>query len=55
MWKCNTCNSDFEFPEIKIPDAGLVSGIGILGLRKVKQIKFCPECMSTKIYKEERN
>lgn len=40
MWKCMDCNIDFEFPEIKRPDAGLVSGIDILGFRKVKSLKF---------------
>ena len=49
MWKCMDCNIIFEFPEIKRPDAGPVSGIDILGLRKVKAIKFCHDCLSTRI------
>lgn len=45
----NDCDVNFEFPKIKRPDVGLVSGIDILGLRKVILIKFCPECLSTRI------
>lgn len=52
MWKCIDCNINFEFPEIKRPDAGLVSGVGILGLRKVKPVRFCPECFSTRIERD---
>lgn len=49
MWHCNDCGSSFDFPEIKMPDAGMVSGEGILGLRKAEPVRFCPECLSTKI------
>lgn len=49
MWECRDCGRKFQFPEIKRPDAGLVSGIGILGLRKVNPVSFCPICLSTKI------
>ena len=49
MWKCGDCGSNFEFPEIKRPDAGHVLGVGILGLKKVNPVRFCPECLSTKI------
>ncbi len=49
MWKCGHCNTEFEFPEIKKPDAGLVFGVGILGLRKMEPVKFCPSCLSTMI------
>ena len=54
MWKCGDCDSNFEFPEIKRPDAGLVSGVGILGLKKVNPVRFCPECLSTKIERERK-
>jgi len=27
----------------------MVSGEGILGLRKIDPVKFCPECLSVKI------
>lgn len=53
MWKCNQCQKEFAFPEIKRPDAGLVRGEGILGFRKMEPVSFCPECMSTNIQKEE--
>lgn len=49
MWKCMNCNIEFEFPEIKKPDAGLVFGVDILGLRKIEPVKFCPKCLSTRI------
>ena len=49
MWKYKDCGSNFDFPEIKRTDAGHVSGIGILGLRKTDSVKFCPECFSVKI------
>jgi hypothetical protein len=49
MWRCKECDSSFDFPEIKRPDAGMISGEGILGLRKVEPVRFCPECLSTKI------
>ncbi len=52
MWKCMGCGGEFEFPEIKRPDAGHVSGVGILGLRKMKPVSFCPDCLSTKIERE---
>lgn len=52
MWKCLNCSSNFKFPEIKRPDAGHVSGVGILGMKKFYPVKFCPKCLSTKI---ERN
>lgn len=55
MWKCMDCNINFEFPEIKRPDAGLVSGIDILGFRKVKSIRFCPECLSTRIERSSKS
>ncbi len=53
MWICESCNEIFEFPEIKRPDAGLVSGIGILGYGKLKPVKFCPVCLSTYIKMEK--
>lgn len=51
MYKCNECKSKFYYPEVKRPDAGLVNGKGILGLRVIKPIKFCPECLSVNIEK----
>lgn len=51
MWKCHQCKNEFLFPEIKRSDAGLVNGEGILGLRKMDPVSFCPECMSTDIEK----
>lgn len=54
MWKCRDCGSNFEFPEVKRPDAGLVSGVGILGLRKLNPVNFCPDCLSTKIELERK-
>lgn len=53
MWKCMNCSVDFDFPEIKLPDAGMVSGVGILGMQRIEPVKFCPECLSTKIKKEQ--
>lgn len=49
MWHCSECGSSFDCPEIKKPDAGMVSCEGILGLRKIKPVMFCPECLSTEI------
>nr|DAR82852.1 MAG TPA: RUBREDOXIN REDUCTASE, RUBREDOXIN 2 DEGRADATION, IRON-SULFUR PROTEIN, OXIDOREDUCTASE [Caudoviricetes sp.] len=51
MYKCNKCNEQFEHPEVKLPDAGMP--YGILGRRKIREIRFCPECMSVNIEKEE--
>ena len=51
MWHCRDCDSNFDFPEVKMLDAGMVSGEGILGLRKIVPVKFCPECLSTKLRK----
>lgn len=53
MYKCNDCKQPFYYPKVKRPDAGLVNGNGILGLRVVEPIKFCPHCLSTKIEKVE--
>lgn len=53
MYKCEKCKSEFPFPEVKRPDAGLTKGDGILGYRKMEPVKFCPECFSTKIKKME--
>lgn len=49
MYECEVCKSEFPFPEVKRPDAGMVSGEGILGIRKIEPVKFCPECLSVKI------
>lgn len=51
MYKCNKCKSEFMFPEVKLPDAGMP--YGILGKRKMREIRFCPECMSVDIEKVE--
>jgi hypothetical protein len=51
MYQCNKCNSEFMFPEVKLPDAGMP--YGILGRRKLREVKFCPECMSVNIEKVE--
>ena len=51
MYKCKNCNFDFQFPEVKLPDAGMP--YGILGKRKMREIRFCPECMSVDIEKVE--
>ena len=53
MWKCKDCNTQFDFPEIKRPDVGLVSCEGILGFRNMNPVKFCPECFSTHIRQQE--
>lgn len=52
MWKCRECGSNFEFPEIKCPDAGPVLRTGILGIIKADSVRFCPDCLSTKIERE---
>ena len=49
MYLCKECNLEFPFPEVKRPDAGLVKGEGILGLRNIDPVKFCPECLSVNI------
>lgn len=49
MWKCCDCNSNFDIPETKRPDAGLVPGHGILGTVKLSPVRFCPVCLSTRI------
>lgn len=48
-YECKNCNSEFDVPEVKMPDAGFTNGIGILGMKKMDPVKFCPECFSTKI------
>lgn len=48
-YECTNCNSEFDVPEVKMPDAGFTSGEGILGMKKNNPVKFCPECFSTKI------
>lgn len=47
MYKCKSCDQVFPFPEVKIPDAGM--NFGILGVKKYKEIKLCPYCMSVDI------
>ena len=51
MYKCKHCNKEFPHPEVKRPDAGLVNGKGILGLRVIEPIKFCPRCLSIDVEK----
>lgn len=53
MYKCNKCESEFIFPEVKKPDVGLVKGEGILGLRTIVPVAFCPECLSVNIEEVE--
>ena len=53
MWHCSDCGNNFDFPEVKKPDAGMVPCDGILGLRKIDPVMFCPECFSTKIQKSD--
>ena len=53
MYECMDCKSEFDTPEVKRPDAGITNGIGILGMRKMDPVKFCPKCFSTKIEKKE--
>lgn len=53
MWTCNNCKINFYFPVEKKPDAGFTHPVGILGMRTIEPVKFCPGCMSTNIEKEE--
>ena len=51
-YHCCACGSKFTTPEYKKPDAGFTFQDGILGLRTMDPVAFCPECLSTKIKRE---
>ena len=52
MWKCKKCKKIFSFPIVRKPDAEFTYPTGILGMRTIEPVKFCPHCESTKIFLE---
>lgn len=46
MYRCNSCNNDFERADERTVDAGGIRDAGIIGKAMVTFIGFCPHCNS---------